>query len=280
MARNEEKARAMLNRWYKMKRMLHVDQEERPPKITRKINSIADCEKYRHMVVTEINLKVTDIQNAGLGEHKIRELNDEINRLIKDKNRWEQRIRELGGADYRQQSTRIYDSQGIELPGSGGYKYFGAAKDLPGVRDLFQTDVPELPKKAVAEMNKVTDHEYFGIGEDELLLEEEGRLEKEAEAEMLRQWMENNKELILKRFQGQPMTQESLIALLSEDKEEQALRLEQESYEKEQQLAIQQREILESRKTELLRAFVEEEEVTENDESQLKKLIQMNESET
>lgn len=31
----------------------------------------------------------------------------------------------------------MFDSSGVELPSSGGYKYFGAAKDLPGVRELF-----------------------------------------------------------------------------------------------------------------------------------------------
>ena len=37
---------------------------------------------------------------AALGEFRIRELNDEINRLIKDKRGWERRISALGGADY------------------------------------------------------------------------------------------------------------------------------------------------------------------------------------
>jgi hypothetical protein len=31
--------------------------------------------------------------NAGLGEHKIREINDYINKLIKEKQHWEERIR-------------------------------------------------------------------------------------------------------------------------------------------------------------------------------------------
>jgi len=32
----------------------------------------------------------------------------------------------------------MLDSTAVELPGGGGYKYFGTAKDLPGVRELFQ----------------------------------------------------------------------------------------------------------------------------------------------
>jgi pre-mRNA-splicing factor ISY1 len=52
----------------------------------------------------------------------------------------------LGGADYKKESLRFYDAAGVELPGSGGYKYFGAAKDLPGVRELFQRTVPNAPR--------------------------------------------------------------------------------------------------------------------------------------
>lgn len=35
---------------------------------------------------------------------------------------------------------KMLDSEGKEVPGNRGYKYFGAAKDLPGVRELFETD--------------------------------------------------------------------------------------------------------------------------------------------
>lgn len=85
----------------------------------------------------DISKKVSIIQNAGLGEARIRELNDEINALFKEKMRWEYRIIELGGPDFRKSQSKILDSQGMELPGAHGYKYFGAAKELPGVRELF-----------------------------------------------------------------------------------------------------------------------------------------------
>jgi pre-mRNA-splicing factor ISY1 len=49
---------------------------------------------------------------------------------------------ELGGADYRLQNVKVYDAQGLEVKGNGGYKYFGAARDLPGVRELFQKERP------------------------------------------------------------------------------------------------------------------------------------------
>ena len=38
--------------------------------------------------------------SAGLGEFRIRDLNDEINKLLREKRHWEDRIKELGGPDY------------------------------------------------------------------------------------------------------------------------------------------------------------------------------------
>lgn len=62
---------------------------------------VSECEQWRSNIVRELVKKVSDIQNATLGEHRIRDLNDEINNLIKEKDKWEERIRELGGPDYR-----------------------------------------------------------------------------------------------------------------------------------------------------------------------------------
>ena len=73
---------------------------------------------------------------ATLGEHRIRELNDEINKISRQKHYWEIRIRELGGSEYKSRN-QYYEVDGKELPGAPGYKYYGAAKELPGVRELF-----------------------------------------------------------------------------------------------------------------------------------------------
>ena len=48
-----------------------------------------------------------------------------------------------------------------------GYKYFGAARDLPGVRELFETDAPEQPKKTRAELMKDVDAAYYGFRDDD-----------------------------------------------------------------------------------------------------------------
>lgn len=80
-------------------------------------------------------LKLCSSHLASLGEHRIREINDEINKMMRQKHHWEVRIRELGGDV--QKGRQFYDIEGKELPGAPGYKYYGAAKELPGVRELF-----------------------------------------------------------------------------------------------------------------------------------------------
>ena len=62
---------------------------------------------------------------------------------------WEDRIRQLGGPDLRKNEVKFTDSEGAELPGSGGYMYFGAAKDLPGVRELFINNVLVPPTRNI-----------------------------------------------------------------------------------------------------------------------------------
>lgn len=37
---------------------------------------------------------------GSLGEHKIRDLNDKINKLLREKRHWERQIKSLGGPDY------------------------------------------------------------------------------------------------------------------------------------------------------------------------------------
>ena len=44
---------------------------------------------------------------AGLGEHAIRDLNDEINKLMREKRHWQRRIVELGGTNYAVRDAAI-----------------------------------------------------------------------------------------------------------------------------------------------------------------------------
>jgi pre-mRNA-splicing factor ISY1 len=47
----------------------------------------------------------------------------------------------------RRVAPRELDKEGREVAGNRGYKYFGAARDLPGVRELFQQAGQQVPKK-------------------------------------------------------------------------------------------------------------------------------------
>lgn len=50
-------------------------------------------------ILTTIILRA-QIQNAGLGEFRIRDLNDEINKLLREKRHWENQISNLGGKQH------------------------------------------------------------------------------------------------------------------------------------------------------------------------------------
>ena len=56
-------------------------------------------------------------------------MNDDINKLFREKSEQESRIKELGGVDYKKLTSKTVDAEGYEVPNSDGYKYWGAAKD-------------------------------------------------------------------------------------------------------------------------------------------------------
>ena len=87
---------------------------DRRPYLATECNNLKDCEKWRLQIIREVSKKVSQIQNAGLGEFRIRDLNDEINKLLREKVHWERRIIELGGRDMRRKS-RMLDKEGKEV---------------------------------------------------------------------------------------------------------------------------------------------------------------------
>ncbi|CAF1142145.1 unnamed protein product [Rotaria sordida] len=194
MARNSEKAMTALARWrqlqLKEQGKLRVD---RRPHLATDETNVRRAEKWRYQVVREIAKKVAQIQNAGLGEYKIRDLNDEINKLLREKSHWEDRVKELGGVDFKKTAPKMLDNEGKEVPGNRGYKYFGAAKDLPGVRELFEQEPPTPSKKLRGEMLKNIDADYYGYMDDDdgLLIPSEEKCEKEAIKKKLEQWKNN-----------------------------------------------------------------------------------------
>jgi hypothetical protein len=63
---------------------------------------------------------------------------------------------------YQVTGPKMLDHEGKEVPGNRGYKYFGAARDLPGVRELFVAEAPSAKRKTRGELMKSVDADYYG----------------------------------------------------------------------------------------------------------------------
>lgn len=186
----------MLNRFITLKNEEKKKPKERRPYLASECRDLAEADKWRQQIMREIGRKVAEIQNEGLGEHRLRDLNDEINKLIREKSHWERRIVELGGPNYTKHSAKMTDLDGniVDVPnpsGRGpGYRYFGAAKKLPGVRELFEKP-PELRKrKSRYDIYKRIDASYYGYRDDEdgVLEKVEGPAEERMRAAKLAEW--------------------------------------------------------------------------------------------
>jgi pre-mRNA-splicing factor ISY1 len=145
---------------------------------TSEVKDVGECERWRLQILKEVGRKVTQIQNSSLGEKAIRELNDEINRLLREKARWERRILELGGPNYFAGAARAREeaeADGVSVLGQRGeYKYFGEARNLPEVRELLraqqaQREAQRLQRKP-HELHKGLDADYYGFQDDADLL--------------------------------------------------------------------------------------------------------------
>mmetsp|Transcript_39242 Transcript_39242/g.97176 ORF Transcript_39242/g.97176 Transcript_39242/m.97176 type:complete len:284 (+) Transcript_39242:84-935(+) len=210
MARNEEKANNMFNRWVAGKQAALKGEKDRRPYLATECKDLNQCDQWRQEILREVGKKVMDIQNAGLGEHRLRDLNDEINKLIREKGHWEKRILDLGGPNYAGQSRRIADADGkdgIEDDQKGaGYRYFGAAKQLPGVKELFDKPAARTVRRTRHQMNKSIDADYYGFRDEEdgVLLREEAESEKLMVESAVREWefKEAQREADQKRKRG------------------------------------------------------------------------------
>ncbi|KAF1970838.1 pre-mRNA-splicing factor ISY1 [Bimuria novae-zelandiae CBS 107.79] len=193
MARNSEKAHSMLFRFRAAQAaeagIIDISRTRRPKLITG-VTSIPVAEKWRGQVLKEISRKVTKIQDPALSDYQIRDLNDEINKLMREKHMWESQIRGLGGPNYMR-GGRVLDEEGREVPGGGkGYRYFGRARELPGVKELFERQArPEDDEGAAkgrekrSELRQRVDAGYYGYNldeEDGSLVAYERAKEKEA----------------------------------------------------------------------------------------------------
>ncbi|KPV77083.1 uncharacterized protein RHOBADRAFT_34558 [Rhodotorula graminis WP1] len=192
VARNEEKSQSMLYRFREAQaaELGLVGRSDRRPRVASSCKDLRQCERWRGEILRDISRKVSKIQDAGLTDYEVRDLNDEINKLLREKHHWENQIIALGGANYKRAAGKITDQDGREVPGQRGYKYFGRARDLPGVRELFasaKADQDELQSYKVLKVTRFdgAPNSYYGDGAEEgeagrQLLEEEREAEEKA----------------------------------------------------------------------------------------------------
>ncbi|GAB5357441.1 hypothetical protein AAMO2058_000375000 [Amorphochlora amoebiformis] len=195
MARNQEKAQATLNRFLAYKKEQLYGNKGKRPAFAHECNNLLEAERWRRQIIKEISKEVSEIQNGSLGEHRIRDLNDHINKLLRVKKHWERQIKILGGPDYTRAVPSIRD--GKEAPmGSGGYFYFGAAKELPGVRELFERkNLENANKRTRGDLYKCVDAQYYGYGDEDdgILTKVEEKVENKARKRAIKKWNEANK---------------------------------------------------------------------------------------
>lgn len=186
MARNQEKAQSTLYRFRQAQaaELGLPPANVKRPRVANRVNNLREAEKWRGEVLREISRKVSKIQDFGLTEYEVRDINDEINKLIREKSAWENQIVALGGANYKRGIPKMLDDDGKEVPGSRGYKYFGRAKDLPGVKEMLNRTAEQEAEAESFRSQKFKRFanqppEYYGdLDEDDGIL-----LESEIEAE-------------------------------------------------------------------------------------------------
>lgn len=209
MARNSEKAQSMLFRFREAQAadlgIVDASRARRPRNIT-EVTEVAVCERWRGQVIKEISRKMSRVQEPSLTDYQIRDVNDELNRLMREKHMWEVQIRNLGGPNYMRGGARLYDDKGKEIAGSGsvggagsgkGYKYYGRARDLPGVKEMIEAAEESARSRARGrderleeskDLRKTVDAAYYGYApgeEDDDLLAYEADKERQAVANLL-----------------------------------------------------------------------------------------------
>jgi pre-mRNA-splicing factor ISY1 len=203
MARNAEKSNLMLNKWTAMVRGdAGPQQRERRPYLASECKSLPEAERWRRDIIRDVTRRMADVQNAGLGAARLRDLNDEINKLLREKSHWERQIRALGGPDHAASAPRLEGAEaGFELPGARGYKYFGAARELPGVKELFAdaaaaasagaADFAGFGGRRRGDVVRGLTPDYFGFRDEDdgVLLPLEARRSAELRAQLHAQWL-------------------------------------------------------------------------------------------
>lgn len=110
------------------------------PRSTQKCTDMSAATNYRAQVLREITNNLSRIHDILLSEYQIRDINDLINKLLRERRSWEYRIKELGGPDYLKLSHLDNTKDSFTIK---GYRYFGRARELPDVVKLLEESKKE-----------------------------------------------------------------------------------------------------------------------------------------
>jgi pre-mRNA-splicing factor ISY1 len=186
MARPAEKARAMLNKWVAMRdgkgtaAPQHQQRQHRRPHLASSVEHLRDAERYRRQVVQLMRDQIAAIQNPALPEAKVRELNDDINKLRREKYHWNKRVHQLGGVDHNALEKKRQREEGEDNQSHLTYRYYGVAKDLPGVQEHIAKELAARKKIKKVDLHKRIGPDYYGWrDEDDGILLEVERLADE-----------------------------------------------------------------------------------------------------
>lgn len=171
MARNQEKAQSMLHRYLRSKGGDSVRgvvggvYEKRRPYLATLCDDLDEAEKWHRQVESDIRRNVDEIQNETLGEGRVRDLNDKINKLLRERKHWRRRIVELGGRGaaaeaYTESSATTKSQADDDVFECDGYRYFGAARNLPGVREMVEA------RRRIRKQQQLGDGDGDGVDEE------------------------------------------------------------------------------------------------------------------
>jgi len=97
-----------------------------------------------------------------------------------------------------------------------GYKYFGVAKNLPGVKELFQKPVQKKARRTRKEMFSSINADYFGYRDEDdgVLLEVERESEVAVREEAIREWESGQSELASTQTKGDDAQDPGYVAFV------------------------------------------------------------------
>lgn len=139
MSRNVDKANSVLVRFQEIRAekdggYKDYSRFKRPTRV-HTVKVLAEAQQWRSQLLKELGNKITQIHDPSLNEFQLRELNDDLNGLVKEKFRWERHIKDnLNGPDY----SRVKRLNTVGGTVVNGYRYFGRALELPDVQQALK----------------------------------------------------------------------------------------------------------------------------------------------